>query len=131
MGKPDVKVEVTAYKGHLVINTIKPEKDEDFVPNGNGNIGCVLMNAQKHLGMSKEAAALAKKIKTGNDAIGDVMAWLSNDKGNCFGWIGGTKRVANIEQIECSRDGMSSLKYVKIENEVPEDAIKFIDSMHE
>lgn len=128
----NVKVEVTCHENFLVINTIDPTHDENFVPAGNGRIGCVLMDAEKHLGMSDEAFKLLKTMKVGTDAIGDVATFESN-KGQCFSWLGHPQRLVDMsdEEICSSREGIIDLKYVPIENKVPVEAFEAITKWNE
>lgn len=121
----DIRVEVTCHEGYLVINTINEKHDEWFVPAGGGRFGCVLINTEKHLAMSDEAFELLKTMKKNNDAIGDVCTWMS-DQGQCFSWMGGTKRIAQVAGCECSRDGIINLKYKKIKNVIPAEALEAI-----
>lgn len=123
----ELVAKVTAYKEHLIIDTVKPEKTENFIPVGNGRIGCVLINTDKLLGMSKEAFSLMKKLKVNGDAIGDISTWKTTDERNCFSWVGGLKRLVDVKNCECSRDGIIDIEHIIIENEVPEEAKTVID----
>ncbi|MCK5613623.1 hypothetical protein KAR91_67780 [Candidatus Pacearchaeota archaeon] len=124
----DVKVKVVAYESHIIIETVKPDADENFVPFGGSNIGCVLMDTKKYLGISKEAWKLMKKIKKGGGDIGDVALWKSDKKGDCFSWLGGTHKLINTSdnQIESSRDGIVDIAHITIPNNVPPAALEAI-----
>ena len=53
MEEPKLKVKVTAYESSLIIETQEFEKDGNFIPCGNGNLGCVVIDTEKFLGMSQ------------------------------------------------------------------------------
>ncbi len=121
-----MKVKVTKYKGYIVIETLKPDADNDFVPIGPGKIGCVLMNTGKHLGASKEAMTSMKKLKVSRDDIGEVDAWITDDGRHCFSWLGGLKRFVGPE-AELSNTGFSDIAFIEIPNDTPVEAMAAID----
>lgn len=123
----NLKVKVTAYKQNLIIETIDEKEDKNFVPVGGTRFGCVLIETKKYLGMSKEAVTLLKTIKKSHDAIGDVTTWKTHDNKDCFGWIGGLKKIVNMEKAEGDREGIIDIKHVTIENDVPSEAQDVID----
>ena len=126
----EIKVKVVEYNGELIIETLKPEQDENFTPSGNGRIGCVLINTGKYLGMSREAWNLIKTFHVSGDCIGDVMTWRCNDGRECFGWIGSVGRRIGPD-AELSRDGAVDINFIEIPNELSpnvKDAIDKIDS---
>jgi hypothetical protein len=128
MSKKDIKVQVTTHDGFLIIETIKPQKDEFFIPAGGQNIGCVLSRTNKFLGMSKEAFELLKTIKTSYDGIGDVMAWKAGED-YCFGWLGGLRSLIDIKtgDVTCSIDKIpDDLPFIQIKNEIPVEAFEII-----
>ncbi len=125
MSNEDIRVEVTCHEGILVINTTKEQQDKWFIPNTQGRFGCVLIDTEKHLAMSDEAFELLKKIRKGSDSIGDICTWES-DQGPCFSWIGGPKKLVQVNQCECSRDGIINFKYNKIDNVIPPEALEAI-----
>jgi len=118
----ELKVKVTAYKQNLIIETIDEKEDKNFIPVGGSRMGCVLIETDKYLGMSEEAFKLLKTLKKSSDDIGDVTAWKVNDDRDCFGWIGGLKRIVNMTTAEGDRDGIIDIKHVTIENDVPQEA---------
>jgi hypothetical protein len=124
----DIKVQVTAHSGYIIINTIKPDKDKNFVPNGNGRVGCVLTNTKKHLGMSNEAFKLLKTVKKSGDDIGDVMAYHSGDQ-DIFGWLGPVKRLVNPVRSESDSTGIQDIEYIEIPNKPPLEAVMAIDML--
>lgn len=121
----DVKVHITKYENYLIIKTIKPEKDENFIPAGGNKIGCVLIDTKKHLGMSDEAFNLMKEIKKSGDDIGDFDTW-ETDKGQCVGWLGGTHRLVDVSKCESSNKGIIDIEYISIPNNVPPEALEAI-----
>lgn len=126
--KKNIKVEVTSHDGYLIVNAVNPIKDENFIPAGGSNLGCILRGTDNLLGMSKEAFDLLKTIKPSGDDIGDVMAWEAGDK-HCFGWLGGIKALFDIRDggVSSSRDGiLETLKFVEIPNKVPIEAFEII-----
>lgn len=122
-----LKVKVTTYKNHLIIETLEPKQDANFFPCGGNRIGCVLINTQKYLGMSKEAADLAKTIQKSGDDIGDISVWTTDNGRHCFSWIGGLRRFVDMKVAEGDNKGITELHYVEIKNEPPTEAIKLID----
>ena len=124
----NLKVKVTAYKQNLIIETIDEKEDENFFPVGGTRIGCTLIETDNLLGMSDEAVELLKTLKKSHDDIGDICAWKTDDNKNCFGWIGGFKKIVNIETAEGDNSGIADIKHVTIENDVPQEAQDVIDN---
>ena len=119
----ELKVKVVAYKDHIIIETIDPDKfDKDFSAAESGRIGCSLSNPNK-LGISNEAYGLLCKIKTCGDAIGDFM-W---DK-NSFGWIGGVYSIKNLKSVG-DRSFRVQSNYITIDNEVTDDMKNAVEKM--
>ena len=130
----DIKVKITTYQNVLIIHTIEPKKDDNFIPAGNGKIGCVLIDTKKYLGISKEAFDLLKTIKRGGSAIGDVDSWEFTDEKKrnpyVFGWLGGINSIKEPDRCEGSRTYYpEKIPHVKIENNVNIDVKKAIDTM--
>jgi len=116
-----LKVRVTEYKGSLIIETLNPmDFDEDFVPNGQGRIGCSLTNNAR-LGISVEAIALMKTYKRVGDVIGDLMG-----EEDSFTWIGGPKRLVEKGSTVCRYFKMP-VGYVVIENTPETEAIEYVN----
>lgn len=122
-----LRVKVTTYKNYLIIETVKPEEDKNFVPVGGNRFGCVLIDTEFLLGISKEAIKEMKRVDRGYDALGDITMWTTTDGKDCFGWIGGLKRMVDVQRATYDRDGFSNIKHVTIKNEPPLDAIDEID----
>ncbi len=124
-----VKVRVTAHRGHLIIDTEPPfEQTEEFVPNGDGKIGCVLVGTKELLGVSEEAIALLGKVSKVRDAIGDLMWWRTDDGKACFGWLGGVKAIKKASDAVGDRDyAVREGEYVSIPNEPDPEAAAIID----
>ena len=121
------RVLVTAHEDFIIITTENVVEDKEFVPNGNGKIGCVLLDTEKNLGVSDEALVLLKKVPTSGDDIGDVDCFISGDKG-VFSWLGGPKSLKHIDgRLTGSRTyDMSKIKFRKIPNEPPSVALEAI-----
>lgn len=120
-----MKVKITEYTGVIVIETLKPEADKDFVPVGPGKVGSVLTNTRKHLGISKKALVLMKKLPVSSDDIGEVDAWKAGDR-DCFGWLGPLNRIVGLD-AELSNTGWGNIAYIDIPNETSEWVMKEID----
>ena len=123
---------VTAYKGLLVLE-LRVEKS---IPNEvvtaldtPGNLGHLIMDSGKNLGVSPEALTLLKKVKKGSGSLGDIDWFRSGDQ-SVFGWMGGPYRIAKPADVEASRQ-FAILGYVSITNDVPEGAKEAIDNMGE
>lgn len=118
-----LKVKVYAYKDYIIAETVDPEKrDGDFVPAGDGNIGCVLMNLDR-LGVSEEARALLKNIKRGSDGIGD-FTWDTNS----FSWVGGMTKIQHFSKAISSRHHKLTTA-VTIENAPSQESINEVENL--
>jgi len=124
----DLKVVVVEHRGKIIIETIHPERDGNFVPCGGSNIGCTVIDTNKYLGMSQEAWALIKTIPKSRDCIGDLTIWETDDDRGCFGWIGHPKRLADPSMCELSRDGTPDIPFILIENTVNPEELPTIDA---
>ena len=98
----------------------------DWVPIAEGRVGCVVMNTAENLGVSPEALSLLKQIPRGRDSLGDVD-WFSSVRGDCFSWLGGTKRIVDPSHAEGSRD-YAIRSYVEISNNPPAEAVEYLES---
>lgn len=124
----NLKVKITAHEDWVIIEPLQFDEEKDILyPVGNGRIGTVLIGTEKYLGMSEEAVKNLKRVKKSHDAIGDVQTWKS-DKGDCFGWIGGMHAFYNVTTAETDRDGIIDIGHVTIPNDVPEAAMKAINT---
>jgi hypothetical protein len=120
---------ITAYKGRLVLELLAKASIPDEVAtslDNPGNIGQVIMNTGKNLGVSAEALELLKQVKRGHDDIGDID-WFRTGDTAAFGWLGGIYRIADPKQVEGSRT-YGIFDYVAIPNHVPQGAMQAIDS---
>lgn len=126
----DQIVKVYAHKRHLIICSDEDAKNKDWVPIGEGKLGCVLLRTNRHLGISQEAIDLLKELKPGPDSIGDVDWFKSNEDGYCFSWLGGTKMMIDIKHVVPSRDYEvpNEAHYTLIDNTPPEEPVSIIDS---
>jgi len=116
-----MKTKITEYEGFICINTEDPSANESFIPSGGSQLGCLIMDSKKLLGVSKEALELLKKVKKSHDAIGDLMSWGDKEKW-FFGWLGGAKRILDPENATGDRGyDPNNLQYVGIENETTDE----------
>lgn len=98
------KVKLTAYHNYLIIETVPPfDKSDEFIPNGNGKLGCIIANTKTNLGISPEALMLLKQIKQSCDDIGDVMWWKDLNEKCYFGWLGGPYSIKHIDICDGDR----------------------------
>ncbi len=121
-----LKVKVTSYNNHVIIETINDKEDKNFIPISKGRVGNVLIQTDKYLGMSKEAETLIKTIKRSHDDIGDVSTWKTNDNKYCFSWLGGLKKIVDINKSETDKSGIINIPYIPIPNDIPKEAIDII-----
>lgn len=121
---------VTEYKGWIVFELLVDKSNDEVASSIDrpGNLGQVISNTEKNLGISAEAFALLKTVKNARDAIGDVMFFETNDNA-AFGWLGGPKAIKRPENIEGCRATRWDLKYISIPNEPPEGAKEAIDKI--
>ena len=134
--KNNVKAKVVAYKGYLIIECLadKSEKDICTLSIDNPNcIGQVIHNTKDHLGISEQAVKLLKQVKRSNDDLGEIDYWKCDDDTWHFSWLGGTKRIVNPNDEDCTSSNSYEVpdasKYISIKNEVPEEAKKIIDKI--
>jgi len=122
-----MKVKVTEYKNYLVIKTLEPEKDDDFLPVTEPNlIGSILTNTGKHLGISKEALKFMKKLRVVGDDLGEIDAFKTYDGKSCFGWLGNLSRLVGPDAV-LPNTGFENIDFIEIPNEPPKEAIEEID----
>lgn len=122
-----MKVKITEYKNVLIIETLEPEKDDNFIPvTEKGKIGSVLINTKEHLGISKEALKFMKGLKSSTDDIGEIDSWKTKDGKDCFGWIGPLSRLVG-SKAELSNRGFQDIDFIEIPNKPPIKAKTAID----
>jgi len=112
----DIKVKIVEYKGDIIIETLKPEKDSNFIPvTEPGRVGSTLIDTEKFLGISIEAWDIIKNFKQSGDDIGEVMTWKLNDGKYRFGWLGGlNRRIGPLADTSIS--GIIDIKFIRIQN---------------
>jgi len=128
-------VSVHTYKRYLVITGPVDLEHKDWIPAGNGKIGCVLLHSKKHLEISKEALAVLQKVKRNRDSIGDLMWNKSDEAGWVFAWLGTPRVLKSISEIEDGtltgdRDFQipDSEHYILVKNNPPQAACEVIDN---
>lgn len=119
---------ITAHRGILVVELLPDQSNgEAASTNKLRNLGTVIHDTGRHLGVSAEALALLTMVKRGLDRIGD-FAWFSSDDGkDHFAWLGGPKRLVNPTAVEAAR-GYAILAHRVIPNEVPDGARMAIEA---
>ena len=121
-----MRVKVTEHSGIVIIETLDPKQDADFMPSGGNKIGCHLANTGKNLGISKEALAIMKGYMISMDDLGEVNSFISDDGVHRFSWLGGTKRLVG-PKAELSSRGFVDIDHIEIPNEAPAEAVEVID----
>ena len=125
-----MKVKVTEYKNVLIIETLEPEKDKDFIPvTEPGHIGNVLKNTKKHLGISEEALKFIKGLKSSGDDIGEIDLWKTENGKSCFGWMGPLSRLVGPE-AKLSNTGFQDIDFIESPNKPPTGAKKAINAQN-
>ena len=123
---------ILAHRG-ILITVVDPaaEGNEDWLPSGNGRIGCIIMDTKNNLGISEEAFGLLKTIDHGFDSLGDVMWFEADGNKRVFGWMGQPDRLMKPENVEGDRDFHVTDDHwnhcIKVPNDVPEEARNIID----
>lgn len=124
-----LKVKGTVYKGQLCIETVNPkEKDKDFIPAGGSKIGCVLINTEKKLGLSKEAVEFLRGVKIVGDDIGDVDTFTSDKGDGVFAWLGGMFSIKGDWAVGSRTHNIDAIKFETIPNDTPDAAKKAVDA---
>lgn len=120
---------VTEYKGILVLELKATASSAEVATSLDrpGNIGQVIMNTRKNLGVSAEAIDLLKTVRVGHDSIGDVD-WFQSSADDTFGWLGGPFSIKNPANCEAARN-FKVLSHVVIANEPAQGAMEAIDNM--
>lgn len=129
----DLKARVVAYKDFLVIECLANASEKDVCTLSIDNpscIGQVIHNTKEHLGISKEALEHLRRIKRSNDTIGEVDYFEASDKTWHFAWLGGPKALVDTKTAEGSTiyKVPDETQYNLVENIIPEEVIKIIDS---
>lgn len=120
---------VYAYKGLLVLELCATESNDNVATSIDNpdSFGQVIMDTQKHLGVSPEALALLKPLSRGRDSLGD-LDWFTDSTGrDVFAWIGGPYHIVSPAECETTRD-WDIRSHVVIENTVPQGAKDHIDT---
>ena len=106
-------VKITAHKDSLVFDG-DPNITEDWIPYQRG---CLLYNTDKHLGISKKAFEVLKKVKRGKEEFGEIHAFISIDGRGCFAWKGPYKVIKRIDQLVGSDHyDIDAIRYIEIPN---------------
>lgn len=132
----EMKLAIKEYRGYLVCDTLRPERDDNFIPpgptpKGGFNLGVTLLDTAKFLGISKEAYKLLIKIPKGRDAIGEISMFMANDGRGCLGWLGGFKKLIDPKHpdVERARDDTDDLPHIVIPNELDPEVVKELDEV--
>ena len=125
MPKSKLRVQITAYKGNYVIETLNPKsKDDVFYPVGGSRIGSVLIDTEKYLGISKEAMKLLQTLTKVGDDIGDVDSFQDDTGKYVFAWLGDLNSVRDTTAVGSRTFNAWAIPHVVIPNKVPEWAKK-------
>jgi len=116
----------------LVVETIgDPSRGKDidgWYPKTEKRWGPGIDHTKARLEISQEAIEVMRAIPRNNDDVGDLM-WRWKDDGTCFfSWWGGHYRIFDPWDAEAARGfRVWPGQYIECENDVPEQAKKFID----
>lgn len=134
---------ITAHRGFLIFHA----REGDFpglLHCNERRVGTTVVGTVSRLGISDEAIELLRKVKVGNDGIGDVMWWpglvaaggADNGDGTeerppTFGWLGLNCEIKNPQKIEGDRYfGVPEWQaWVTIPNESDPEAVAVVDAM--
>lgn len=119
---------ITAHRGILVFDLLATESSDEVATSLDrpGNMGQVIMNTAKNLGVSAEALQLLRSLKRGHDSLGDIDWFKTRDGQHAFSWLGAPHALKDPKTAETSRQYHIG-GYVAIANEVPEGAKAAID----
>ncbi|CAG9187401.1 hypothetical protein [Cupriavidus pinatubonensis] len=124
---------ITAHKGILVVELVQNQAPEAGATGVRSNVdklrnlGTIVHDTRRYLGVSEEALALLKVVKRGLDRIGD-FAWFRSDDGvDHFAWLGGPKRLVDPKEVATARS-YEILGHQVIPNEVPAGARAAIEA---
>ncbi|HET8689123.1 MAG TPA: hypothetical protein VFM18_21135 [Methanosarcina sp.] len=126
----DLKAEVTAYRGFLVLELLATNSDNTVTTalDRPGSLGHVVHDTARNLGMSKEARELLRTIRVSGDSLAEVNWFTGVDGNDHFGWLGRSRVVLKVSSAEASK-GFKMLSAVEIPNEVPDGARRYIDTL--
>lgn len=91
---------ITAHKTFLAIELIAEKSIKGKLTLSFDNPGCIgqiIHGLKDQLGVSKEALELLAKIGKSHDDLGEVDCFKSGDGNLNFGWMGGGKKLVNVE----------------------------------
>ena len=127
-----LKVKVTVYKQQLCIETVDLKNtDDDFVPCGDGRIGCVLINTKNKLGLSEEAVVWLRNLKKSCDDIGDVDTFITGNGKGCFSSLGGMFSIKGDGATGSRTHDIDAIPYITITNDTPATAMRVIEDLKE
>ena len=119
------RVEITTYRGRLIIDTINHEEHPDWEPIGPGQFCCVLIDTGKHLGISAEALDQLRR-----EDVGWALCWFSSPRrGWCLQWWGAPNRFIGPDRSRMAQDHQIApdTEYTLIPNEPPAPVVAMID----
>lgn len=120
---------ITAYLGRIIVELTarKPIPGEVILARGHAQAGVhIIRDTARHLGVSKEALALLKRVRRSPDSAGDLDWSRDADGKACFGWCGGDCLIVSPETcLGSNRFNVRSC--VDIPNQVPEGARRQLD----
>ena len=111
---------ITAYRRHLVFQLLAAQSVPREVKTSLDNEGCLgqtVFDSARNLGVSREAAELLKRVRTGKDPIGDLF-WKAQDSGrHTFAWRGGPLVAMSPDACKGS-DSFGLRAYALVPNDV-------------
>jgi hypothetical protein len=124
-----MQARITAHKGILVVELVQNQAADGVRSNLDKlrNLGTIIHDTRRYLGVSEEALALLKVVKRGLDRIGDFSWFRSDDGMDHFAWLGGPKRLVDPKEVATARS-YEILAHQRIPNEVPAGARAAIEA---
>ena len=123
--------EITAYRGRIVITLLANRSIRGEVMTSQDNPrfpGHVIHDTALHLGVSKEALRLLRRLPTCTDETSDLNWFCDNDGKPMFFWRGGRYAIFSPEYC-CVARNFDLHEHVCIPNRVPEGARAQLDAL--
>lgn len=123
-----MRTKVFAYKGIIGIQSSDTAEGLINDPTQSGQLGFIVDS--NFVDISKEAFSLLKKIKNGNDSIGDIDVFQTADNRITFAWLGGQLRAIDPKKSEFAKNSnIDLLTPLEKGPEPPEEFINFVNSL--
>ncbi|MDU8350789.1 hypothetical protein RYA05_02655 [Pseudomonas syringae pv. actinidiae] len=134
MSQPELHAKVVAHNGFLIFEMLSQKSIPDEVVTSvdvpHSPMQLVLDSA-KYLGVSREALQLLFIVKPfGGKPLGDLQSFINDQNGqHVFGWPGTTNMIIRPADIQGHKYFISTPPHIAIENDVPEEAAAFIETL--